>query len=104
MILGRCGSLLQLRSNSAEVPLADHTVHFVHFLVKEYLSNFSSTASPNRWAADLGLAHAADEEINLSRICLRYLTLNHVDNLTLNISRRPSLLAVTPNPILICPP
>lgn len=76
MILGLCGSLLQLRSSSSQTPLADYTVHFVHFSVNEYLSNLSSTATPNQWTAELGLVDAVAEEIRLSNICLRYLTLN----------------------------
>lgn len=76
MILGRCGSLLQLRSSSQRTPLANHTVHFVHFSVKEYLSSLSNTETPNQWSASLGLADGVIEEIRLSNICLRYLTLN----------------------------
>lgn len=91
MILGRCGSLLQLRSNSAEVPLADHTVHFVHFSVKEYLSNLSSTAFPNQWAAEFGLSQAVDEEILLSRICLRYLTFSEFEEIPKDTSIYPFL-------------
>ncbi|KAK3357803.1 ankyrin repeat and SOCS box protein 7 [Lasiosphaeria hispida] len=82
MILGRCGSLLQLRSTSSEQRLAEHTVHFVHFSVKEYLSKFSqSTATANQWAADLGLGDPAVEEASLSNICLRYLTLNTFEDI-----------------------
>jgi len=91
MILGKCGSLLQLRSNSAEVPLADHTVHFVHFSVKEYLSNLPNTGSPNQWAAEFGLAQALDEEILLSRICLRYLTLSVFEDIPKDTSIYPFL-------------
>ena len=78
MILGRCGSLLQLRSNSPQTPLADRTVHFVHFVhfsVKECLSNLSGTVA-DEWATGLGQADAASKEKRLSGICLRYLTLN----------------------------
>ncbi|KAF3055258.1 Ankyrin repeat domain-containing protein 50 [Daldinia childiae] len=76
MILGPCGSLLQLRASSKDIPLADHTVHFVHFSVKEYLSNLANHASPNQWAVKLNLKNALAEEVRLSNICLRYLTLN----------------------------
>ncbi|KAK3291787.1 ankyrin repeat and SOCS box protein 7 [Chaetomium fimeti] len=83
MILGRCGSLLQLRSTSSQQPLADHTVHFVHFSVKEYLSKSSSqrAATANRWVADLGLGDPAAEEARLSNICLRYLTLDRFEDI-----------------------
>jgi ankyrin repeat protein len=72
MILGRCGSLLQLRSPTRE-PLANHTVHFVHFSVQEYLSRLPLT---NPLAEGLGLADSGAEEIRLSKICLRYLALD----------------------------
>ncbi len=91
MILGRCGSLLQLRSNSPQTALADHTVHFVHFSVKEYLSSLSRAVVPNQWAADLGLADAAVEEVRLSRICLRYLTLNTFEDIPPNTNVYPFL-------------
>lgn len=82
MILGRCGSLLQLRSMSTEQPLADHTVHFVHFSAQEYLSKLSqNTATSNQLAADLGLGELAAEEAHLSSICLRYLTLNPFEDI-----------------------
>ncbi|KAH7359274.1 ankyrin repeat and SOCS box protein 7 [Plectosphaerella cucumerina] len=68
MILGRCGSLLQLRSARSDTPLADHTVHFVHFSVKEYLTSLGAEV--------LGLGAAAAEERYLSGVCLRYLTLD----------------------------
>ncbi|KAH8803422.1 hypothetical protein F5884DRAFT_861749 [Xylogone sp. PMI_703] len=51
-------------------------LHFVHFSVKEYLSNLSTVTPPNNSIANLSLAGAAVEEIRLSRIYLRYLTLN----------------------------
>ncbi|KAI2636489.1 ankyrin repeat and SOCS box protein 7 [Hypomontagnella submonticulosa] len=91
MILGRCGSLLQLRASSPEVPLADHTVHFVHFSVKEYLSSMSNHADSNLWAVELGLADAKTEEIRLSNICLRYLTLNTLEDIHSNTEMYPFL-------------
>ncbi|KAI9733106.1 MAG: hypothetical protein M1834_003653 [Cirrosporium novae-zelandiae] len=72
-ILGRCGSLLQIRSSSPLEPLADRTVHFVHFSVKEYLSSLKPT---NTLAKALGLEDSRAEEIRLSKICLRYLALD----------------------------
>jgi ankyrin repeat protein len=91
MILGRCGSLLQLRSTSPEQPLADHTVHFVHFSVKEYLSKFSQSTATNRWAVELGLGDPAVEEARLSNICLRYLTLNTFEDIPPEIHVYPFL-------------
>ncbi|KAI1389626.1 ankyrin repeat and SOCS box protein 7 [Hypoxylon trugodes] len=81
MILGRCGSLLQLRASSSDVPLADHTVHFVHFSVKEYLSNLANHVATNRAAVELGLTDPVAEEKRLSYICLRYLTLNTFEDI-----------------------
>ncbi|GAB1316489.1 hypothetical protein MFIFM68171_06699 [Madurella fahalii] len=88
MILGRCGSLLQLRSTSSDLPLADHTVHFVHFSVKEYLSNPSGD---NRWALELGLADTAAQEIRLSNTCLRYLTLDTFEEVPPDTTMYPFL-------------
>ncbi|RYP46525.1 hypothetical protein DL768_007272 [Monosporascus sp. mg162] len=73
MILGRCGSLLQLRASSSETPLADHTVHFVHF------------------SRNFGLADAVAEDIRLSNICLRYLTLNTFKDIPQNTEVYPFL-------------
>ena len=73
MILGNCGSLLELSSTSNSDTLADRTIHFVHFSVKEYLYSLAPT---DPLAVALGVAKAEDEEIRLSRICLRYLTLD----------------------------
>ncbi|KAF3762954.1 hypothetical protein M406DRAFT_333297 [Cryphonectria parasitica EP155] len=81
MILSRCGSLLQLQSSSAETPIADHTVHFVHFSVKEYLSNLSNGTIHNQRDVDLGLMDPAAEERRLAGICLRYLALDSFDNI-----------------------
>ncbi|KAH7241207.1 ankyrin repeat-containing domain protein [Fusarium tricinctum] len=75
-ILAPCGSLLKVRSSSSETPLADRTVQFVHFSVKEYLLELTTTEPKNEWATRLGLSDAAVEHRNLSNICLRYLTLN----------------------------
>jgi ankyrin repeat protein len=91
MILSPCGSLLQLRSNTADLPLADHTVHFVHFSVKEYLCNLSTATSPNNWVTELGLADVAVEEIRLSKICLRYLTLDTFEDVPQDTSIYPFL-------------
>jgi ankyrin repeat protein len=87
-ILGRCGSLLELRSSSERQPLASHTVHFVHFSVKEYLS---SLTPPNPWAAALGLADKGAEGIRLSKICLRYLALDVFKEIPANADIYPFL-------------
>ncbi|KAI0104640.1 ankyrin repeat and SOCS box protein 7 [Nemania sp. FL0031] len=72
MILGRCGSLIHLRSNKAEEPLADRTVHFVHFSVKEYLLSLQDA---KYLFGPSGRVQVAEEETHLAHICLRYLAL-----------------------------
>lgn len=74
MIIGPCGSLLQLRSTGPGLPLADHTVHFVHFSVKEFLTTPDVNSD---WAVRLGIQNSTAEELRLSNICLRYLTLDN---------------------------
>ncbi|KAH8901577.1 ankyrin, partial [Thozetella sp. PMI_491] len=71
-ILGPCGSLLQLRPGSSPSPLSNHTVHFVHFSLAEYLS---SSDDENPWANFTVFGDTVVEEGRLSRICLRYLAL-----------------------------
>ncbi|TGO61134.1 hypothetical protein BELL_1172g00010 [Botrytis elliptica] len=73
IILRPCGSLLQLRSGKEDEILANKTVHFVHFSVKEYLSSLTNESVLGR---ALGLLDTRTEELRLARICLRYLTLN----------------------------
>ncbi|KAI0442535.1 ankyrin repeat and SOCS box protein 7 [Xylaria telfairii] len=72
MILGRCGSLIHLRSNKADESLADRTVHFVHFSVKEYLLSLQDA---KYLFGTSGRVQVAEEETHLAHICLRYLTL-----------------------------
>ena len=98
MILGKCGSLLQLRSSNADVPLQDHTVHFVHFSVKEYLTNLHTMKDEPEyeqdqpWILKLGFKDADTEENRLSEICLRYLTLDVFDNeLVSDVEKYPFL-------------
>jgi len=106
-MLSRCGSLLQLRSTHPDMPLADHTVHFVHFSVKEYLSSLlghscgtkvnnkskSVITSPesDKWKQELGLADIDTEEVRLSNICLRYLTLGVFEEVPEDTSMYPFL-------------
>ncbi|KAF5649674.1 ankyrin repeat and SOCS box 7 [Fusarium sp. NRRL 52700] len=90
-ILGKCGSLLQLRATSPDTPLADHTVHFVHFSVKEYLSKLSNTVPLSEWAAKLELKPTDIEETRLSNVCLRYLTLDRFKDLPIDTKRYPFL-------------
>ncbi|KAJ4416169.1 hypothetical protein N0V82_006929 [Gnomoniopsis sp. IMI 355080] len=75
IILGFCGALLRLRSRSHGSPIASHTVHFVHFSVKEYLLA-THEDKEETWAGKFGLADSSAEEEFLSQVCLRYLTLD----------------------------
>ncbi|CAF3623619.1 unnamed protein product [Fusarium graminearum] len=90
-ILGRCGSLLQIRSSSPDTPLGDQTVHFVHFSVKEFLTELSNTEPRNDWATKLGLESTSIEETRLSDVCLRYLTLERFHDIPQEPERYPFL-------------
>lgn len=66
-----CGSLIEIRSSGSHEPLTTHTVQFVHFSVKEYLTregdiNLSTTRM-------LSFSDAPFEHSLLAQICLRYL-------------------------------
>ena len=87
-ILGRCGSLLQTRSRSPHEPLADHTVHFVHFSVKEYFTSLPRTDTVSQ---ALNLVDMGAEETRLSKICLRYLALSTFEEIPPNIKSFPFL-------------
>lgn len=91
MILGRCGSLLQLRSKTPTTPLSEHTVHFVHFSVKEYISKLCNSLTGSAWASSLGLADVKTEEIRISNICLRYLSLDVFEEIPQDTSVYPFL-------------
>ncbi|KAJ4248793.1 hypothetical protein NW762_012631 [Fusarium torreyae] len=90
-ILGPCGSLLQIRQSSHDTPLADQTVHFVHFSVKEYLTGLANTTPQSDWATVLGLESTVVEEGRLSNVCLRYLTLERFKDIPQNSERYPFL-------------
>ncbi|KAL9622121.1 MAG: hypothetical protein Q9160_003464 [Pyrenula sp. 1 TL-2023] len=79
VILGRCGSLIELRSKTTNDPLADRTVHFVHFSMIEY---FNSLTPADPLAQKLGLRERNTEELYLSEICLHYLTLDVFRNVS----------------------
>jgi hypothetical protein len=79
-VIGRCGSLLQLKAGWPDTPIAEHTVHFVHFSLKEYLQGLSSSARGSEWARKLGLGRDITEQTRLSDICLRYLTFEPFHN------------------------
>lgn len=87
-ILGLGGSLLRLRSESPDSSLASHTVHFVHFSVKEYLT---SNVTEDSWAAKLSLSDPSTETNTLSRICLHYLTMDVFDKIPTDTRLYPFL-------------
>lgn len=87
-ILGLGGSLLRLRSESPDSSLASHTVHFVHFSVKEYLT---SNVTEDSWAAKLSLSDPSNETNTLSRICLHYLTMDVFDKIPTHTRLYPFL-------------
>lgn len=66
-----CGSLIEIRSSEPHQPLSTHTVQFVHFSVKEYLTRADDIdLSAERM---LNFSDAPSEHSLLARICLRYL-------------------------------
>ncbi|CEL11527.1 hypothetical protein ASPCAL14629 [Aspergillus calidoustus] len=62
------GSLIELRRRNEDEPLADYTVHFVHYSVKEYL--LRPTASGPQ---DIVFPDMDAEDDLLARRCLQYL-------------------------------
>lgn len=87
-VLRFCGSLLRLHLDSPHSPIANNTVHFVHFSVQEYLT---SQVTENPWAAKLGFGDASVEMNVLSRVCLRYLTLDVFNDIPSNTELYPFL-------------
>lgn len=87
-VLGLCGSLLRLHLDTSHSSIANNTVHFVHFSVREYLT---SRVTENPWAAKLGFGDASAEMNVLSRVCLRYLTLDVFNDIPSNTEIYPFL-------------
>lgn len=66
-----CGSLIEIRSSDPLQSLSTHTVQFVHFSVKEYLTRVDDIdLSVERM---LSFSDAPSEHSSLARFCLRYL-------------------------------
>ncbi|KAI2631825.1 hypothetical protein GGR54DRAFT_581138 [Hypoxylon sp. NC1633] len=72
-----CGSIIELRKEDQNAPLASHTIHFVHFSVKEFLlrhpfstsrfdrrSNFGDEDTEHNWIAGLCLQYMCYREFN----------------------------------------
>ena len=68
-----CGSLVELRGHSENKPLALHTVHFVHFSVKEYLFRSDHLNSDQSRLERICFPDGGKEHNQLARLCLQYL-------------------------------
>lgn len=66
-----CGSLIDMKPRNQFSVLADHTVQFVHFSVKEFLSKALARHSPSTLKADT--SDMAPTHDILARTCLQYL-------------------------------
>ncbi|KAH0541622.1 hypothetical protein FGG08_003912 [Glutinoglossum americanum] len=71
IIRNPCGSLVELRPSGENTHLASHTVHFVHFSVKEYLLRPNEEGRP--LAYTLCFPDIVTEHELLAQLCLRYL-------------------------------
>lgn len=68
-----CGSLVELRGHNENEPLALHTVHFVHFSVKEYLLRSDDLKNGQSRLERICFPDGGKENDRLARLCLQYL-------------------------------
>lgn len=68
-----CGSLVELRGHNENKPLALHTVHFVHFSVKEYLLRSDDLNNGQSRLESICFPDGGKEHNRLARLCLQYL-------------------------------
>ncbi len=68
-----CGSLVELRGHNENKPLALHTVHFVHFSVKEYLLRSDDLNNGQSRLESICFPNGGKEHNRLARLCLQYL-------------------------------
>ena len=68
-----CGSLVELRGHDENKPLALHTVHFVHFSVKEYLLRSNNLNNGQSRLETICFPDGGKEHNRLARLCLQYL-------------------------------
>lgn len=68
-----CGSLVELRGHNENEPLALHTVHFVHFSVKEYLLRSDNFSNGQSRLERICFPDGGKEHNQLARLCLQYL-------------------------------
>ncbi|OCK97255.1 uncharacterized protein K441DRAFT_547760, partial [Cenococcum geophilum 1.58] len=73
-----CGSLIELRKEDENTPLASHTIHFVHFSVKEFLlqNPFCISKSNRR----LCFGEENTEHDWMASLCLQYMCYDEFDN------------------------
>jgi len=77
-----CGSLIELRKEDENTPLASHTIHFVHFSVKEFLlqNPFCISKSNRR----LCFGEENTEHDWMASLCLQYMCYDEFDNASKN--------------------
>ena len=68
-----CGSLVELRGHHENKPLALHTVHFVHFSVKEYLLRSDDLNNGQSRLEKICFPDGGKEHNRLAQLCLQYL-------------------------------
>ena len=69
-----CGSLVELRGHNENKPLALHTVHFVHFSVKEYLLRSDDDVNNGQSRLEsICFPDGGKEHNRLAQLCLQYL-------------------------------
>lgn len=73
MIRRPCGALVELRSAAEGEPLSKHTLHFVHFSVKEYLVKPAEPGDTSTTSQLVLFPDLVSEHSKLAELCLRYL-------------------------------
>ena len=68
-----CGSLVELRGHGDNKSLALHTVHFVHFSVKEYLLRSDDLNDDQCRLEKICFPNGGKEHNRLAQLCLQYL-------------------------------
>ena len=68
-----CGSLVELRGHGDNKSLALHTVHFVHFSVKEYLLRSDDINNDQCRLEKICFPDGGKEHNRLAQLCLQYL-------------------------------
>ncbi|KAL8707961.1 MAG: hypothetical protein Q9220_007104 [cf. Caloplaca sp. 1 TL-2023] len=66
-----CGSLIDIKPRTDSPDVANHTVQFVHFSVKEFLAKALERHRPSTF--DVGTLNIASTHDFLARMCLQYL-------------------------------